>query len=79
MEDVFSAMSCFMYWYSFIETVKITFSLLVSVFGKHHQRNEQSYGTLQMNGQPKIKLKLKNDPVWNHFVEELHIQVIVPS
>lgn len=67
MVDVFPAMSRFMYWYSFMETVKIIFSLLVSVFGKHHQKNEQSYGTLQINGQPKIKSKFKNDPVWNHF------------
>lgn len=63
MEDVFPAMSRFMYWYSFMETVKMIFSLLVSVFGKHHQRNEQSYGTLKINGQPKIKSKFKNDPV----------------
>lgn len=55
MVDVFPAMARFMYWYSFMETVKMIFSLLVSVFGKHHQKNEQSYGTLQMNGQPKIK------------------------
>lgn len=62
MVDVFPAMSRVMYWYSFMETVKIIFSLLVSVFGKHHQKNEQSYGTLQMNGQPKIKLKFKMTP-----------------
>lgn len=62
MEDVFPAMSRFMYWYSFMETVKMIFSLLVSVFGKDHQKNEQSYGTLQMNGQPKIKFKLKMTP-----------------
>lgn len=59
---MFPAMSRFMYWYSFMETVKIIFSLLVSVFGKHHQKNEQSYGTLQMNGQLKIKLKFKMTP-----------------
>lgn len=63
MVDVFPTMSRFMYWYSFMETVKITFSLLVSVFGKYHQKkNEQSYGTLQMNGQPKTKSKFKMTP-----------------
>lgn len=61
MEDVFPAMSRFMYCYSFIATVKITISLLVFCFWKT-SKNKQSYGTLQLNGSPKIKLKFKMTP-----------------